>query len=1140
MNQRDGRSPLPGTRRPAAGLRLGPFALDRCIATGGTGEVWRATHTATALPVAVKVLPEAARPDLRRSFQREVRAVASLAHPHVVAVLDVGEVDSDLSGATSGQWAPGTPWMALELCSGGTLGSSPPANYPALRSVLLQILDALAHAHAHGVVHRDLKPGNVLWSTPGDVRPGLKLTDFGVAALMVSDDTDPTLLAPSAGTPSFMAPEQLLGDVRRIGPWTDLYALGCVAWTLCVGRAPYQRQSAMSTARAHLHGERPAFLSPYPVPPGLEAWLDALLQRDPVRRPECAADAMEALLALDDDEEDVEDEVTASMDLPVTIREDEPTQRSFLDEDELVEAAFGAPGDDEQGTDDGRLPPPTELAPWSTGRRSHQSPLRGAGLGLLSVREPPLVGRDRVMEAVWRELGFVFRSRRPRVIELRGRQGVGTSRVLTSVAWRAAEVGGFEVVRVPRGVEPLARMAALRFRVEAMAGVERRQALVADGLGDDEADAVSALLDGGLDADARVGVAAQLVRRLARRRPVLLCIDDAHRQAEGLALLRRLVDERAAVAGLLAVDPVQLEGREAEARRLDGFDALQVELTPLSEAAMGQVAHGLVALDAELTSSVVAKAAGRPAFVVELLRAWAERDWLLPGPRGFTLPADIPLAMPDDVEDAWRRRVDHLVSRLEPAAGWDLHVAAVLGLEVEERLWHTACDDPDGEGHGWSPEGIGRRQRLLDTLIRAQLVVERPGGFAFAHRILRERLCSDAKEQGRWAPLNLACAEALIEHEVQAQGRLGRHLRAGRRAGAAIGPLLRAARDALHSEPQQAMVWMREAEDAAHDAALDPADPRSGELLVARAEVHLGLGEGEDAARWARWAQRAAATHGPKHTGDSEVAWWRVMRSGLQLELDAALAQDHREEAAALLPKLAPVVRRLRDPVPWGDLLMAQAALQATLPDGAEVALGLLDEAVVRFEAGHRRDRSARAERAAAGLELRLGRTDEALARIDRALAGGAGADRVLIGELTLSRGELLAVLGAAEQALEVLQRGRSVLASLGRRRSRAEALIGVLESLVGRLADGAATVSRVAERSVRPGLVGFVALARALTVARLRRWGEVPQLLQRAEGAGLPRDAVVVWMVRRFVAECETAGFAGVARRAEALTPSS
>jgi len=1111
--------------------------LEGFLARGGTGEVWRARHRVTGLPVAVKLLPEASRPDLRRSFQREVRAVASLSHPNVVAVLDVGELDSDVSGATSGRWAPGTPWMALELCSGGTLAGSPPRNYPALRSVLLQILDGLAHAHARGVVHRDIKPGNVLWSTAGDVRPGLKLTDFGVAALMAAEDDDPTLLAPSAGTPSYMAPEQLLGDSRRIGPWTDLYALGCLAWTLCVGRAPYQRQSAMSTARAHLHGERPAFLSPYPVPAGLEDWLDALLQRDVGARPECAADAAAALRALDDEEEDVEDEVTASMDMPVSIREDEPTQRSFLDEDELVEAAFGVPMDPDASPDD-RLRPPANLPAWTSEEPAFASSLRGAGLGLLGVREPPLVGRGRAVESIWGELGLVHRSRRPRVVELRGERGVGRTRLLSSVAWRAAEVGGFEVVWVPRGIEPLARMAALRYRVESMAGPERRRALAEEGLDDDEVEAVEALLDGTLDAEARVGVAAHVVEQLARRRPVLLCLDDAHRQAEGLALLTRLVDRRAPVAALLTVDPTELQERPSEARAVDGFDAQQVEVPPLGEEAMRAVAHGMVTLAPELASSVIAKAAGRPAFVVEILRAWAERDWLQPSPDGFRLPADMPLAMPEDVEEAWRRRVDHLVSRLEPASGWDLHVAAVLGLEVEERLWHTACDDPDGEGHGWSVDGVRRRQRLVDALIRAQLVVERPHGFAFTHRMLRDRLCSDAREQGRWVPLHLACAQALRLHGVRAPGQVGQHLRAGNRGEEAVEPLLQAAHEALHSHPGQALGWIREAEGAAHDGSLDPSDPRSGRLLVTRAEVHLGTGEPEEGIRWARWAQKAAVTHGPRHRDAAEVAWWRVLRSGLQLELDAHLILERRDEAAAILPRLAPVVRKLQDPVPWGDLLVAQAALQASLPHGTEVALGFLDEAVVRFVAGRRRDRAARTERVAAGLEQGLGRPEAALDRLDRALAGGAGGDRVLLGELTLARGELLAVLGSVDRALDVLERGRSLLASMGRRRTRADALIGVVESLLGRVQEGAATVGRVADGPVRPALVGFVALARAVTVARARRWGEVPRHLDDVEAAGLADDAVVHWMLRRFVAECETAGFAGVARRAHALTP--
>src|SRR5262245_24170105 len=138
------------------------------------------------------------------------------------------------------RFVAGSPFLAMELANVGSLREhATPVDYPSVRHLLLQLLDALAHAHARGVLHRDVKPGNVLIFEDDLGRRAVKLADFGLAHALGRCPVDGELSA-TAGTPTYMAPEQHQGAWREFGPWTDLYALGCTAFRLVQGRPPFE------------------------------------------------------------------------------------------------------------------------------------------------------------------------------------------------------------------------------------------------------------------------------------------------------------------------------------------------------------------------------------------------------------------------------------------------------------------------------------------------------------------------------------------------------------------------------------------------------------------------------------------------------------------------------------------------------------------------------------------------------------------------------------------------------------------------------------------------------------------------------------------------------------------------------------
>jgi hypothetical protein len=271
-------------------------------------EVWEGRDEVLSRPVAVKMLLAhlAADPHLRERFRREAVTAARLVHPGIVATFDagvtpLGDAAASTGSLLAGGWSsdesegreipwpapPSTAFIVMELVPGETLrdliGRACPLPPDLTVALIAQVTDALAYAHAQGLVHRDIKPANVLLRDEGGGMVRVKVADFGIAKAAAAAGADLTASGTVLGTPKYLAPEQVQGhepDARA-----DLYSLGVVLFEMLAGGPPFKGTTDMATALAHVQQPAPRLDDVRPgLPPGLGDLVDALLVKEPEKR----------------------------------------------------------------------------------------------------------------------------------------------------------------------------------------------------------------------------------------------------------------------------------------------------------------------------------------------------------------------------------------------------------------------------------------------------------------------------------------------------------------------------------------------------------------------------------------------------------------------------------------------------------------------------------------------------------------------------------------------------------------------------------------------------------------------------------------------------------------------------------------
>ena len=727
-----------------------PFQIDRVLGHGATATVWLGVHQQSKRRVAIKILGAdmGESGEQAASLLQETRLVARVAHPNTLHVYGYGRLSEPLEFESRIVAQAGQCFIVSEYVSGGTLSERMgQIAWPEIYRLCRDMLSGLSRVHAHGIVHLDLKPANVLVSTRGAV-----LADFGIARRARRGEwTDEIGMR---GTPSYMAPEQATSRTHLYGPWTDLYSLGCITHALITGRPPYIAKTWIDLICCHRDAPIPQLEGAFDVPEGFDAWFSRLLAKSTHERFQRASEARRFLDALASDALVEEQGSTVNLD-PSTA-----SAHAASDTDMTLVGALPSTIPQVSVSTNGlpsinrahlSLEMP-DLDAWNT------DPLQGLGRAMIVFEDNRLYGRSNEQRWLWNQFSKSIKDGQTRVVTVRGAAGMGKTALcewLKASGHEYADAMGITVDNTQYDgttLLPLIRafgdfLKLENFDEETYSAVIAEQlALPADDpLVTDFADVFHAeqtqdtttLSQTMHSLVERRGVLVRMLAYLAERRPFIIFVDDAHWASGTLTLLDHYGanhNNPAVFVVLAREDDMALTQTQFDEQILD------VKALPIS-AAYDWVSAALPADGIDI-ERVLDAGAGSPLHLkLMILEYLADESVDVDG-----------TAL--SIRGLAERYFERQLLQLSPAAMTALDCLAVLGSKVLVNEWTLMMD-----ALGYSLRDV---QTSMDALLDLQLVsAPHENRLVFTQRVYQSVRTEQLIALNKFDTLNRVAAETL-------------------------------------------------------------------------------------------------------------------------------------------------------------------------------------------------------------------------------------------------------------------------------------------------------------------------------------------------------------------------------------------